>query len=137
MAKISLPLAVLNHNTNYRVSLGCEPSPVFHDRIPNNILDYKLGYNPNPKYQPQSDVAEEIQRRMRILLDQPKKNIMQSYFKYKAYYDRKAKTLPLETSDYCYISNPKADTQATKIPFREFRWPGPNKVENVSLTIII
>ena len=54
---------------------------------------------------------------------------MQSYLKYKAYYDRKAKASPLETTDYCYILNPKADTQATKIPFREFRWKGPYKVE--------
>ena len=127
----NLPLAVLNHNTTYHASLGCEPSRVFHGRIPHNILDYKLGYNPNPRYQPQSDVAEEIQKRMKILLDQTKKNIMQSYLKYKAYYDRKAKAAPLETTDYCYILNPKADTQATKIPFREFRWCGPYKVEKV------
>ena len=126
-----LPLAVLNHNTTYHASLGCEPSRVFHGRIPHNILDYKLGYNPNPRYQPQSDVAEEIQRRMRTLLVQTKKNIMQSYLKYKAYYDRKAKASPLETTDYCYILNPKADSQATKIPFREFRWQGPYKVEKV------
>ena len=126
-----LPLAVLNHNTTYHASLGCEPSRVFHGRIPHNILDYKLGYNPNPRYQPQADVAEEIQKRIKILLDQTKKNIMQSYLKYKAYYDRKAKAAPLETTDYCYILNPKADTQATKIPFREFRWCGPYKVEKV------
>ena len=56
---------------------------------------------------------------------------MLSYLKYKAYYNRKAKTSPLETIDYCYTLNPKADTQATKIPFREFRWQGPNKVEKV------
>ena len=126
-----LPLAVLNHNTTYHAYLGCEPSRVYHGRIPHNILDYKLGYNPNPKYQLQTDVAEGIQRKMRILLDQTKKNIMQSYLKYKAYYDRKAKASPLETTDYCYILNPKADTQATKIPFREFRWQGPYKVEKV------
>ena len=126
-----LPLAVLNHNTTYHASLGFEPSRVFHGRIPHNILDYKLGYNPNPRYQPQTDIAEEIQKRMRTLLDQTKKNIMQSYLKYKAYYDRKAKAAPLETTDYCYILNPKADTQATKIPFREFRWCGPYKIEKV------
>ena len=126
-----LPLAVLNHNTTYHASLGCEPSRVFHGRIPHNILDYKLGYNPNPRYQPQTDIADETQKRMRILVDQTKKNIMQSYLKYKAYYDRKAKAAPLETTDYCYILNPKADTQATKIPFREFRWCGPYKVEKI------
>ena len=56
---------------------------------------------------------------------------MQSYLKYKAYYDRKAKAAPPTTTDYCYILNPKADTQATKIPFRKFRWIGPYKVEKV------
>ena len=56
---------------------------------------------------------------------------MQSYLKYKAYYDRKTKTAPLTTEDYCFILNPKADTQATKIPFSEFRWVGPYKVEKV------
>ena len=126
-----LPLAVLNHNTTYHATLGCEPTRVFHGRIPYNILDYKLGYNPNPRYKTNTDIAEEIQRRMEILTDQTKKNIMQSYLRYKAYYDRKAKAAPLTTDDYCYILNPKADTQATKIPFRDFRWIGPYKVEKV------
>ena len=68
---------------------------------------------------------------MEILNDQTKKIIMQSYLKYKAYYDRKAKAALLTTKDCCYILNPKADTQATKIPFKEFRWIGPYKVEKV------
>ena len=126
-----LPLAVLNHNPTYHASLRGEPTRVFHGRIPHNILDYKLGYNPNPRYTPQTDIAEAIQRRMEILNDQTKKNLIQSYLKYKAYYDRKAKAAPLTTTDYCYILNPKADTQATKIPFREFRWIGPYKVEKI------
>ena len=126
-----LPLAVLNHNTTYHATLGCEPTRVFHGRIPHNILDFKLGYNPNPRFQPQTEVVEEVQRRIALLHDQTKKNIMQSYLKYKAYYDRKAKASPLTTEDYCFILNPKADTQATKIPFRDFRWVGPYKVEKV------
>ena len=126
-----LPLAVLNHNTTYHATLGCEPTRVFHGRVPHNILDFKLGYNPNPRYQPQSEVAEEVQRRIALLHDHTRKNIMQSYLKYKAYYDRKAKAAPLTTEDYCFILNPKADTQATKIPFREFRLVGPYKVEKV------
>ena len=50
-------------------------------------------------------MVEEIQNRMKILLDQTEKNIMQSYPNYKAYHDRKAKAAPLETTDYCYILN--------------------------------
>ena len=42
-----------------------------------------------------------------------------------------AKAAPLTTTDYCRILNPKADTQATKIPFGECRWIGPYKVEKV------
>ena len=76
-------------------------------------------------------MAEENQKRMEILLDQTKKDIMQSYLKYKAYYDRKPKAAPLETTDYCYILNPKANTQATKIPVRDLRWCGPYKVKKV------
>ena len=63
-----LPLAVLNHNTTYHATLGCEPTRVFHGRIPQTILDFKLEYNPNPRYQPQTEVAEEVQRRIALLL---------------------------------------------------------------------
>ena len=126
-----LPLAVLNHNTTYHASLGCEPSRVFHGRIPYNILDHKLGYNPNPKMTTSTNAAEEIRRTTSILHDKTKKNIMQSYLKYKAYYDRKANASPLAVDDHCFVLNPKADTQATKIPFREFRWVGPYKVAKV------
>ena len=58
---------------------------------------------------------------------------MQSYLKYIAYYDKEAKAAPLTTEDYCFILNPKADTQETKILFREFPWVGPCKVEMVLL----
>ena len=126
-----LPLAVLNHDTTYHATLACEPTRVFHGRIPHNVLDFKLGYKPNPRSQPQTEVAEEVQRRIALVHDQTKKNIMQSYLKYKAFYDRKAKASHLTTEDYCFILNPKADTQATKIFFREFRWVGPYKVEKV------
>ena len=112
-----LPLAVLNHNTTYHASLGCEPSRVFHGRIPHNILDYKLGYNPNPRYQSQTYVAEETQKRMRILLDQTKKNIMQSYLKYKAYYDKTAKQLRSKRRTIVIFSTQKLIRKREKYQF--------------------
>ena len=126
-----LPLAVLNYNTTYHATLGCEPSRIFHGRIPYNILDHKLGLNPNPKVLPTTDFADEFQRRTHILLDNTKKNIMQSYLKYKEYYDRKAKAAPLKQNDYCFILQPIADHQGSKIPFQEYRWTGPYIVEKV------
>ena len=113
-----LPLAVLNYNTSYHSTLGCEPSRIFHGRIPYNILDYKLGLNPNPQVLPTTDFAEEFQRRSQILVDATKKNIMQSFLKYKDYHDRKAKAAPLKINDYCFILQPIADHQGSEIPFR-------------------
>ena len=126
-----LPLAVLNYNTTYHSSLGCEPSRIFHGRVPYNILDHRLGLNPNPKILPTTNFAEELQRRTQILIDKTKKNIMQSYLKYKEYYDRKAKAAPLQQGDYCFILQPLADHQGSKIPFREFRWIGQYVIEKV------
>ena len=109
----------------------------FHGRIPHNMLDYKLGYNPNPNYQLQTDVAEEEQKRTTLRLDKTKKIIMQSYLNYKVYYDRKAKTFPLESTDYDYILNPKAKTQATKMPIPEFGWGVLMKLKKSFLIISI
>ena len=122
-----LPLSVLNHNSTNHSSLDCELSRVFHKRLPHNILDDKLGYNSSPKYQPQADMAEEVQRRIKVVFDQTKKNILQSYLKYKAYHDRKEN----ETTNYCYIINSRADTSATKVSFQLFRRQGSYKVEKV------
>ena len=56
---------------------------------------------------------------------------MQSYINYKRFYDKKAKASPSKEKDYCFILQPKADHQGSKIPFRDFRWIGPYLVEKV------
>ena len=56
---------------------------------------------------------------------------MQSYIKYKRYYDKKAKASLLKEKDYCFILQPKADNQGPKISLRDFRWIGPCLVEKV------
>ena len=126
-----LPLAVLDHNTSYHASIGCEPTRVFHGRIPFNILDHKLGNNPNEHINPTTEIAEEKQNRTKILIDKTKQNIMQSYIKYKEYYDRRAKAAPLQENEYCFVLQPKADNQGSKIPFRDYRWVGPFVVQKV------
>ena len=126
-----LPIAILNYNTTYHSSIDCEPSRVFHGRVPHNILDHKLGLRFNPNITPTTDFAEELLRRTKILYDKTKKNVMQSYIKYKRYYDKKAKASPLKEKDHCFILQPKADHQGSKIPFRDFRWIGPYLVEKL------
>ena len=56
---------------------------------------------------------------------------MHSYIKHKKYYDKKAKASPLKEKGYCFILQPKAEHQGSKIPFRDFRWIGPYLVEKV------
>ena len=126
-----LPIAILNSNTTYHSSIDCEPSRVFHGRMLHNIIDHKLGLRFNPNIAPTTDFAEDLLQRTKILNDKTKKNVMQSYIKYRRYYDKKAKTSPLKEKAYCFILQPKADHQGSKIPFRDFRWIGPYIVEKV------
>ena len=126
-----LPIAILNYNTTYHSSIDCEPSRVFHGRVPHIILDHKFGLRFNPNITPTTDFAEELLRRTKILYDKTKKNVMQSYIKYKMYYDKKAKASPLKEKDYCFILHSKADHQGSKILFRNFRWIGLYLVEKV------
>ena len=78
-----LPIAILNYNTQYHSIIDCEPSRVFHGRVPHIILDHKLGLRFNPNAAPTTDFAEELLRRTNILYDKTKKNVMQLYIKYK------------------------------------------------------
>ena len=50
-------IAVLNYNTSYHSSIGCEPSRVFHGCIPYKILDLKMGIRPQKNPSPESQTA--------------------------------------------------------------------------------
>ena len=60
-----------------------------------------------------------------------RKNAMQAYIKYKAYYDKKANASKIKEADYLYVLQSKADYQRSKIPFTEFRWIDPYIIEKV------
>ena len=46
---------------------------------------------------------------------------MQSYLKYRGYYDQKTKAAPSKQHYSCFKLKPIADRQGSKIPFREYR----------------
>ena len=118
-------IAVLNYNTSYHTSFGCEPSRVFHRRIPYNVLDLKLGIRPQQQPIPTSQIAQEVLEQTEMIHQDVRKNTMQAYIKYKASYDKKANASKLKEADNVNILQPKADHQRSKIPFTEFRWIGP------------
>ena len=124
-------IAVMNYNTSYHESLGCEPTTVFHGRIPYNILDIKLGLKPNWEKDSNEELTDQLQKQIAEIHHAAKENLMQSYLKYKQYYDKKATATPLKNNDYCYVLNPKADNQSMKFAFKDCIWTGPYIVVKV------
>ena len=104
-------IAVLNNNTSYHPSIGCEPNRVFHGRHPYNVLDLKLGFRPQQQPFPTSQIAQDVpeQTDSEMILQGVRKNAMQAYIKNKAYYDKKAKASELKGADYVCILQPKAN----------------------------
>ena len=124
-------IAVMNYNTSYHESLGCEPTTVFHGRIPYNILNIKLGLKPNWGKDSNEELTDQLQKQIAEIHQAAKENLMQSYLKYKQYYDKKATATPLKVNDYCYVLNPKADNQSMKFAFKDCIWTGPYIVVKV------
>ena len=56
---------------------------------------------------------------------------MQSYLKNNENYGRKARAAPLQEKDYCFVLPPKAETQGSRIPFRDYKWIGPFILQKV------
>ena len=119
----------MNYNTTCHETLGCEPSTVFHGRIPYNVLDLKLDIKPKWKTTPNSDIAEQLQKQIDEVRATAKDNIMLSYLKYKKYYDRKASAAPLKSTTTAIY--PKAENQSTKFAFQDCIWTGPYIVTKV------
>ena len=96
-------IAVLNYNTSYHTTTGCEPSRVFHGRIPYNVLDLKLGIRPQLQPIPTSQIAQDVLEQTVMIHQDVRKNTMQAYIKYKAYYDKKANASKVKETDYVQI----------------------------------
>ena len=124
-------IAVLHCNTSYHKGIACEPSRVFHGRIPYNILDLKLGIRSQQQPIPSTQISQDVLDQTEMIHQDVRKNTIQAYIKYKDYYDKKANASKLKEADYVYILQSKADHQGSKITFTEFRWIGPYIVERV------
>ena len=68
---------------------------------------------------------------LETIFQEVRKNAIQAYIKYRAFYDRKTNASKLKQADYVFILQPRADHQGSKIPFTDFRWIGPYIIEKV------
>ena len=82
-----ISIAVLNYNTSYHSSIGCEPSRVFHGRIPYNILYLKTGTRPQNNSSPDSVIAQDDLDQTEMIFQDVRRNAIQAYIKYTAYFD--------------------------------------------------
>ena len=124
-------IAVLNYNNSYHTNIGCEPSRVFHGRIPHNVLDRKLGIPPQQSPIPTSQIAQDVLYQKEMIFQDVCRNAKPAYIKHKAYYYKKADASKLKEADYAYVLQLKAYHQRSKIPFTEFRRLAPYIIEKV------
>ena len=68
---------------------------------------------------------------MATLFSQTKENIVNSFNKYREYYERKAKAAPLKLNDYCLLLSSKLSTEHEKISNLECKWTGFFSIEKV------
>ena len=120
--------AVLNHNTSYHSSIGCEPSRVFHGRIPYNVIGLEAGIRPRRANDPDTNVAQDVIDQRKIIHEDVRRNTMHAYFRYKAYYDKKANASVLKEKGICIYST--AESQPSRkqnsihrIPMGGSLWP--------------
>ena len=84
MSHKNISIAALNYNTSYHSSNGCEPSRVFHARIPYFIVDLKMGIHPQKIPFPDSEIAQDVLEQTEMIFQDVRRNAMQAFIKYKA-----------------------------------------------------
>ena len=98
---IYLKIALLNYDASCHTSNGCEPSCVSHGRIPYNNLDLKMGTRPQQQTNPTSQTAQDVLHQTEMIHQGVRKNAMQAYIKYKAYYNKKSHRFKAQRSSLC------------------------------------
>ena len=122
--------AVLNYNTSYHTSIGCEPSRVFHGCIPYNLVDMKLGILQQEATIPTLQNSQVVLDQKQMIYQDVRRNVMQAYIKDKVFYDKEADASQLKEKDYIYVLQPKAD-QGSKILFTDIPRISPYIIEKV------
>ena len=101
--------AILNYNTFRRTNIFCETLRVFHEHVPYNVLDLKTSICPQKPSRPNSFIVQDFFDQTEIILQDVRKNSLQVFIEYKAYYNKKANASKHEKRDIDSVSQPKTD----------------------------
>ena len=80
-----------------------------------------MGIRPQKIPSPDPEIAQEVIEQTELIFQDVRRNAMQAYIKYKAYFDKKANASKLKQPDYVYTIQPKADHQRNRIFLQIFR----------------
>ena len=97
-----------------------------------------MGIRPQKLPPPDSQIAQDVLDQIETIFQDVRKNAMQAYIKYKAYYDRKANASKLKkkTITSLYYSR-KQTTKGAKFPSQTFAGLGHTLLKRCYPTIII
>ena len=124
-------LAVFIHNTSYHHSIGYCPSSIFHGRDPIKPLDIRFSRKAMESVETNSDYVNGLQDSMITKFAENKLRLIESYQRYRYYYDKKAEAKPLQYHSYCLLLNPKITSQQQTITKTVQVWLPLYRVEKV------
>ena len=93
-----------------------------------------MGILPQKLPPPDSQIAQDLLEQTEMIFQDVRKNAMQAYIKYIAYYDKKPNVSKRNEQQYVYVPQPNADHQGSKNPrlsmdrpyFKEMALPNSN-----------
>ena len=113
------------------MSIGCDPSQIFHGRIACNTLDFNFGIRPLQQPIPTLQISQDVLDHTEMIHQDVRKNAMNAYIKYKVYYDEKTNASKLREAEFCIRLTTESGSSRVKIPFIKFWWIGPYIFENL------
>ena len=123
-----LRIAVLNYNTSYHAIIGCEPSRLFHGRIPYNVLDLKKGVRRKKMPAQIHTMLKIYSNKRKWISKMPAKMPCKFISKTKRIIIKKPTPQNSQNFVLCTFYS-LTEHQESKIPFTDFRWIGLYLVE--------
>ena len=106
-----VPLATFIHNTSYHSSINCCPTTLFHGREPVKPLDLRFSRKGMEACEVNSDYVLALQDALLQKFGENKQKLLDSYQRYRNYYDQKSAAQPLRKHTHCLLLNPRLTTQ--------------------------
>ena len=91
--------------------MGVALASIFHGREPVKPLDLRFSRKAMEAVEVNSDYVEALQDAMMKKFSENKLRLIDSYQRYRNYYDRKSSAKPLQLHSYCLLLNPKLTAQ--------------------------